>query len=79
MTKFQKENEIIADGLPGKETIAKLLGGTPGTPAGTTGTPETPGTPAKTKETPAKTTENIDLKKININTIAQEVFNMIKN
>ena len=82
VTKFQKENEIIADGLPGKETIAKLLGGTPGTPAGTTGTPETPGTPgtpAKTKETPAKTTENIDLKKININTIAQEVFNMIKN
>ena len=89
VTKFQKENEIIADGLPGKETIAKLLGGTTGTPAGTTGTPETPETPetpaktketpAKTKETPAKTTENIDLKKININTIAQEVFNMIKN
>ena len=103
---FQEKNGISADGLPGPQTIARLLGETPGTtgtpetpetpgetpgttgtpetpgktPAGTTGTPETPGkTPAKTKETPAKTTENIDLKKININTIAQEVFNMIKN
>ena len=87
--KFQKENGISEDGLPGPQTIAELLKGTPetpGTPAGTTGTLETPKTPAKTKETPAKTTEtpaktteNIDLKKININTIAQEVFNMIKN
>ena len=106
--KFQKENGISEDGLPGPQTIAELLKGTPetpGTPAGTTGTPETPETPgtpgtpagttgtletpktpaktketpAKTTETPAKTTENIDLKKININTIAQEVFNMIKN
>ena len=113
--KFQKENGISEDGLPGPQTIAELLKGTPetpetpgtpGTPAGTTGTLETPGTPAgttgtletpktpaktketpaktketpaKTTETPAKTTENIDLKKININTIAQEVFNMIKN
>ena len=69
--KFQKENGISEDGLPGPQTIAELLKGTPetpgtpGTPAGTTGTPvktkETPAntteTPVKTKETPANTTE----------------------
>jgi len=68
--KFQKENGISEDGLPGPQTIAELLKGTPetpGTPAGTTGTPETPGTPGtpagttetpvKTKETPVKTKE----------------------
>ena len=61
---FQKENGISADGLPGPQTIAKLLEGTPGTPetpANTTGTPaETPanttGTPAETPGTPAETT-----------------------
>lgn len=59
---FQKENGISADGLPGPQTIAKLLEGTPGTPetpANTTGTPaETPGTPAETTGTPAGTPAN---------------------
>ena len=85
--KFQKENGISEDGLPGPQTIAELLKGTPetpGTPAGTTGTPETPGTPGtpagttgtpvKTKETPVK----MDLKKININNIKQEILKNIK-
>ena len=67
---FQEKNGIRADGLPGPQTIAKLLEGTAETPAKT---------PVNTVETPAKTKENIDLKKININTIAQEVFNMIKD
>ena len=90
---FQEKIGIRADGLPGPQTIAKLLEGTAETPAETpaktpantpANTVETPAktpanTPANTVETPAKTKENIDLKKININTIAQEVFNMIKD
>ena len=67
---FQEKNRIRADGLPGPQTIAQLLEGTAETPAKTK---------ENTVETPAKTKENIDLKKININTIAQEVFNMIKD
>ena len=62
--KFQEENKISADGLPGPQTIAKLLAetpetpGTPGTPANTTETPaNTTETPVKTKETPANTAE----------------------
>ena len=51
--KFQEENKISADGLPGPQTIAKLLAETPETP----GTPGTPGTPANTTETPVKTKE----------------------
>ena len=75
---FQEKIGIRADGLPGPQTIAKLLEGTAETPAETPA--KTPAnTPANTVETPAKTKENIDLKKININTIAQEVFNMIKD
>ena len=62
---FQEENKINADGLPGPQTIAKLLEGTAETPANTTETPantsetpaETTGTPANTAETPANTTE----------------------
>ena len=37
---FQEENKINADGLPGPQTIAKLLEGTAETPANTTETPE---------------------------------------
>jgi putative hydrolase len=82
---FQKENGISADGLPGPQTIAKLLEGTPGTPetpANTTGTPaETPGTPAETTGTPAgtpgtpetpetpETLEKMDLTKVNIDVL----------
>ena len=82
--KFQKENGISEDGLPGPQTIAELLKGTPetpGTPAGTTGTPETPGTPgtpAGTTETPVKTKETpvkMDLKKINIKNIKKKEEN----
>ena len=66
---FQEENKINADGLPGPQTIAKLLEGTAETPANTTETPantsetsaETTGTPAETpaetSATPANTTE----------------------
>ena len=82
--KFQKENEITADGLPGPQTIAKLLKGTTETPANTTETPanttETPAntteTPANTTETPANTTETVtetseemDLTKVNIDVL----------
>ena len=62
---FQEKNGITADGLPGPQTIAKLLEGTAETPANTTETPantsetpaETTGTPANTTETPANTSE----------------------
>ena len=55
---FQEENKINADGLPGPQTIAKLLEGTAETPANTTETPaNTSETPANTTETPANTTE----------------------
>ena len=54
---FQEENKINADGLPGPQTIAKLLEGTAETPANTTETPaNTTETPANTSETPAETT-----------------------
>ena len=63
---FQEKNGITADGLPGPQTIAKLLEGTAETPANTAETPantaETPAntteTPANTAETPAKTPAN---------------------
>ena len=55
---FQEENKINADGLPGPQTIAKLLEGTAETPANTTETPaNTTETPANTSETPANTSE----------------------
>ena len=119
--KFQEKNKINADGLPGKQTIEKLLDGTTETPEGTpetpegtpetpAGTPETPaettGTPAETTGTPAETTgtpaaatqtlvetkktpaknkkiaretiEKMDLKKININNVKQEILKNIK-
>ena len=77
---FQEENKINADGLPGPQTIAKLLEGTTETPAKTpANTVETPAntteTPANTAETPANTTETpetpetlekMDLTKVNI-------------
>ena len=56
---FQEENKINADGLPGPQTIAKLLEGTAETPANTTETPaNTSETPANTTETPAGTPAN---------------------
>ena len=55
---FQEKNRITADGLPGPQTIAKLLEGTAETPANTTETPpNTAETPANTAETPANTAE----------------------
>ena len=55
---FQEENKINADGLPGPQTIEKLLEGIAETPANTTETPaNTAETPANTTETPANTTE----------------------
>ena len=55
---FQEENGITADGLPGSQTIAKLLEGTAETPANTVETPaNTAETPANTAETPANTVE----------------------
>ena len=81
---FQEKNGITADGLPGPQTIAKLLGGTAETPANTTETPanttETPAntteTPANTTETPANTTETLtetlekmDLTKVNVDVL----------
>ena len=66
---FQKKNEIRADGLPGPQTIARLLAETPGTP-GTPGTPaNTPETPANTTETATETSENMDLTKVNIDVL----------
>ena len=56
---FQEKNGITADGLPGPQTIAKLLEGTAETPANTAETPaNTAETPANTTETPAKTPAN---------------------
>ena len=78
---FQEKNGITADGLPGPQTIAKLLEGTAETPANTTETPanttETPPktpanpakTPANTTETVTETPEKMDLTKVNIDEI----------
>ena len=71
---FQEKNGITADGLPGPQTIAKLLEGTAETPANTTETPpKTPANPAKTPanttETVTETPEKMDLTKVNIDEI----------
>ena len=66
---FQEENKINADGLPGPQTIAKLLEGTAETPANTTETPaKTTETPAAT-ETVTETSEKMDLAKVNIDVL----------
>ena len=75
--KFQEENKITADGLPGPQTITELLKGTTETPANPAETPAKPAeTPANTTETPANTTETVtetsekmDLTKANINVL----------
>ena len=74
---FQEKNGITADGLPGPQTIAKLLEGTAETPANTTETPaNTAETPVNTTETTAKpaetvteTSEKMDLTKVNIDVL----------
>ena len=67
---FQEENKINADGLPGPQTIAKLLEGTAETPANTTETPaNTTETPASTTETVTETLEKMDLTKVNIDVL----------
>ena len=66
---FQEKNGITADGLPGPQTIAKLLEGTAETPANTTETPaKTTETPAAT-ETVTETSEKMDLAKVNIDVL----------
>ena len=65
--KFQEENKISADGLPGPQTIAKLLAETP---ANTTETPAKPTeTPANTTETGTETLEKMDLTKVNVDVL----------
>ena len=77
---FQEKNGIRADGLPGPQTIAKLLEGTTETPANPAETPEnpaeTPENPTETPETPAnpteaatETLEKMDLTKVNIDVL----------
>ena len=72
---FQEKNGITADGLPGPQTIEKLLEGTAETPAATETPANTTETPANTTETPAatetvtETSEKMDLAKVNIDVL----------